>query len=398
MWCARFGPQCLVPIEVEQRRSAVYCGCIVRVHSNVCSIVPMAARKRFQVALAMLMVLEAHCKIAHARAPDVKEARNAGSVARLMIDTAQVKLDGTRIAATRSLAATPQTELIEPLNRALKARGGKPHANAPSTLVLKVAASVPFRVVRKVLFSAAHVGYSTKWLIVDGAIVELATSDAGATRREFVGVWVKRDGYVYGYDSVVPIAKSGRRYDTVELGRRLSELRKKWEPELNEAMVFPNDFVRMDDVASTMKAAVSAGFPIIGVAAEDSPRRTRGIYARGILSKQAIRAVIGTGIGDVRACYLSYRDRMQRVGAVKEGRIIVEFVVDESGKVRTASLQSGTFQDAELEDCVLSVIRSLVFPAPPAGVVVVKYPFVLGTQAAPEPRSTAATPDIPELP
>lgn len=63
----------------------------------------------------------------------------------------------------------------------------------------------------------------------------------------------------------------------------------------------------------------------------------------------------------------------------KLGTIRVSFFIEAAGEVKTASvLKDSTMRDAELETCILSVLKSISFYPPPLkdkGKVEVTYPF-----------------------
>ena len=83
----------------------------------------------------------------------------------IAIDPQVVTLDNRRMADTQSLAATPQLERIEQLVQdleTLKRNWGMLHPNDPfqGMVILQADQNVDFRVVKKVMFSAAQAGYT----------------------------------------------------------------------------------------------------------------------------------------------------------------------------------------------------------------------------------------------
>jgi biopolymer transport protein ExbD len=81
------------------------------------------------------------------------------------IDLQIVTLDNRRMADTQSLAATPQLERIEQLVQDLetmKRNWGMLHPNDPfdGMVILQADKGVDFRVIKKVMFSAAQAGYT----------------------------------------------------------------------------------------------------------------------------------------------------------------------------------------------------------------------------------------------
>ena len=90
----------------------------------------------------------------------------------------------------------------------------------------------------------------------------------------------------------------------------------------------------------------------------------------------AIDRVIHSHSAAVRQCY-------ERAIAVRrpelEGRLTLHLVVEGTGKVSAATVirDASTFEDAEVESCILEVVRALVFPARASGgAVAINYPFV----------------------
>src|SRR5690606_21620438 len=83
----------------------------------------------------------------------------------ISIDPQVVTLDNRRMADTQSLAATPQLERIEQLVQDLetmKRNWGMLHPNDPfdGMVILQADKGVDFRVIKKVMFSAAQAGYT----------------------------------------------------------------------------------------------------------------------------------------------------------------------------------------------------------------------------------------------
>lgn len=83
----------------------------------------------------------------------------------ISLDAMVVTLDGVRVADTTSLAQNPQVDRIEPLIQnleTLKRNWGilHPAEPFPGTVVLQADQAVDFRVLKKVMFSAAQAGYA----------------------------------------------------------------------------------------------------------------------------------------------------------------------------------------------------------------------------------------------
>lgn len=80
------------------------------------------------------------------------------------IDARVVTLDGSRVADTQTLAATAQVDRIEPLIQGLETEKRKwetihPSEPFPGQVIVQADRDIDFRVVKKVMFSAAAAGY-----------------------------------------------------------------------------------------------------------------------------------------------------------------------------------------------------------------------------------------------
>ena len=80
------------------------------------------------------------------------------------IDNRVITLDGTRVADTQTLAANAQVDRIEPLIQGLEAEKRKWETIHPSEpfagqVIIQADRNIDFRVVKKIMFSAAAAGY-----------------------------------------------------------------------------------------------------------------------------------------------------------------------------------------------------------------------------------------------
>ena len=105
--------------------------------------------------------------------------------------------------------------------------------------------------------------------------------------------------------------------------------------------------------------------------------RTRIVPGRtiikGSLSKAEIGRVIRRNLARFRFCYEKQLASNPNLG----GKISVYFTIAPTGSVAKATVRETSMNDATVEACVLKVMRSLKFPKPKGGgIVVVTYPFV----------------------
>jgi outer membrane biosynthesis protein TonB len=93
----------------------------------------------------------------------------------------------------------------------------------------------------------------------------------------------------------------------------------------------------------------------------------------GGLDRETVRRVVAGYRGRIRTCYEQALVRKPKV----QGRVLFRWTISPSGPVLIAQKQSSTLSDGPLENCVLEVVRGMIFPAAPnKQPTVVIYPFV----------------------
>lgn len=121
--------------------------------------------------------------------------------------------------------------------------------------------------------------------------------------------------------------------------------------------------------------AAGAGSNIVGGRARVAIR-TGGpeeAVVMGSIDADAVEAALLAHRDEFRLCY----EREVNAGFPDlEGRVSTSFVIGSEGRVTEAGVASTTLKNANVERCVLNVIRRIEFPIPRgAGVVQVTYPF-----------------------
>lgn len=85
-----------------------------------------------------------------------------------------------------------------------------------------------------------------------------------------------------------------------------------------------------------------------------------------------IESIVNKELDRVRGCYEKAIVRDPTLA----GRVAVQFTIDAKGAVPQASASDTNIADAAMISCVVSVVRSLSFPAPDkGGMMIVTYPF-----------------------
>lgn len=95
------------------------------------------------------------------------------------------------------------------------------------------------------------------------------------------------------------------------------------------------------------------------------------VEATGTLPAETIKRIIRANFPRFRQCYES--------GLKKDpglrGTVVTRFIIDTTGATESASYSGGSLGDASVQSCVVGVYRTLSFPEPQSGKVMVTYPI-----------------------
>lgn len=87
---------------------------------------------------------------------------------------------------------------------------------------------------------------------------------------------------------------------------------------------------------------------------------------------QALRAAMGPVRAQAGRCY----EETLRAHPEAQGRVLVEFVLDGEGRVRSAQATEAPSVLASVASCVVEAVRGVTFAVPPgSGTLTVRYPF-----------------------
>ena len=108
--------------------------------------------------------------------------------------------------------------------------------------------------------------------------------------------------------------------------------------------------------------------------------RTRIVPGRtiikGSLAKSEIARVIRRNLARFKYCYEKQLNSNPNLG----GKVSIYFTIAPTGTVPQASVRETTMNNKTVEDCTVRVMKSLKFPKPKGGgIVVVTYPFVFAS-------------------
>jgi len=92
----------------------------------------------------------------------------------------------------------------------------------------------------------------------------------------------------------------------------------------------------------------------------------------GFCKKEDIRTNVMRRAGAIRACY----EAQLQIHESLAGKTTIRWTIDGEGKVAQASIASSTLRNANVEQCVLRVIRAMRFQKPESGICVVQWPFI----------------------
>lgn len=122
-------------------------------------------------------------------------------------------------------------------------------------------------------------------------------------------------------------------------------------------------------VGATLLAGLLAGAPALAQAPGGRPVA----IVTGALSTEVVRKTIRPYLDEVRHCVdFSLASELQ-LG----GQVTVNFKIASSGAVVSARIKPSPLRDHEIEQCILTRIKTWAFPKQPAGVTRVTYHFEL---------------------
>ncbi|HUP57081.1 MAG TPA: AgmX/PglI C-terminal domain-containing protein, partial [Bdellovibrionota bacterium] len=92
----------------------------------------------------------------------------------------------------------------------------------------------------------------------------------------------------------------------------------------------------------------------------------------GAIDADAVEAAILAHKDEIRNCY----ERELQSGQQLAGRVGMSFIIGASGRVTQAGVESSSLKNANIENCIVRVIKRIDFPQPRGGgVVQVAFPF-----------------------
>lgn len=150
----------------------------------------------------------------------------------------------------------------------------------------------------------------------------------------------------------------------------------------NAATKRPKETKRHSDIQSCEDVVAEQNFlgldfSTFGSAGDLAPPPAKSYHpVQGSLSKAEILPVIKENIDLVRKCY----ERELPTHPEMEGKVIVKFVVGETGSVDRAEISESSLDNPAVTKCIREIFCRSSFPAPRGGIVIISYPFVFRPQ------------------
>ena len=125
--------------------------------------------------------------------------------------------------------------------------------------------------------------------------------------------------------------------------------------------------------AGLLAGATGGSGAVSGVPVSVPSRPTR---VQGSIDRDLVAKVINESVGQMRACYERALLRDPSLGA---GKVLLEWTIDSAGDVSEVRTKLATLKSSETVSCLLDLLRTLKFPKPNGGVVIVSYPVLFNS-------------------
>jgi hypothetical protein len=113
-----------------------------------------------------------------------------------------------------------------------------------------------------------------------------------------------------------------------------------------------------------------------GVAGVPVSVPSRPSKVQGSIDRDAVAKVINEHVNDMRGCYERALLNAPNLGA---GKVLLEWTIGADGDVKQVGTKSVTLKSNEVVSCLLELLRTLKFPKPNGGVVIVSYPVLFNS-------------------
>ena len=93
----------------------------------------------------------------------------------------------------------------------------------------------------------------------------------------------------------------------------------------------------------------------------------------GTLDRNVVSQTVQRRISAIKTCY----ERELKSNPALAGKVVVQFTIEESGRVGASKVLSDTTGEPRIGQCIAATIGRFKFPSPEGGAVTASYPFVL---------------------
>jgi TonB family protein len=110
----------------------------------------------------------------------------------------------------------------------------------------------------------------------------------------------------------------------------------------------------------------------------------------GPLTPDVIRDIVDAHRAQVKQCYASSPAGKKNL----PGKIVVHFVISEQGTVSESSVKEASLADEAVKACLVSEVKSWVFPKPKHGPAAINFPFHFGPPTPAKPAPAEPEPPV----
>ena len=95
-------------------------------------------------------------------------------------------------------------------------------------------------------------------------------------------------------------------------------------------------------------------------------------FGTGVLDNNKISETVKRRMGAVKSCY----ERELKANPTLQGKVVMQFTIEESGRVATVDVKQDTMGDPAVGQCMKNAIEKWRFDRPEGGSVTVSFPFI----------------------
>lgn len=109
-----------------------------------------------------------------------------------------------------------------------------------------------------------------------------------------------------------------------------------------------------------------------GVVPQAFVKSTEAVLPKGGIDERGVRMALKRRERGIQQCY----ERQLKTNAKLRGKVVLEWTIDEQGRVVAIKVLQNTLGDEKVSDCMMDIIKRIRFPQATKGVVPVRKTFV----------------------